>query len=215
MPAKVESETSTSQTENLILLVDDTADHRQITRRRLQELGYSVVEAPDAVSMHRELADRGMQFKAVFLDQKLGNDPRKGLDLLPEIKQKYPNLAVIMYTATLDDLGGEAIARGAYWYLSKLYVSPYELANILDNVVRMQKMRDEHAVLFEENEFLRSLLDAFDQEIMVRKPDGTILWVNKAKIKAFPELAEAMKCPEPIICYKFWGKKSQHKPCPN
>jgi len=154
-----------------------------------------------------------MQFKAVFLDQKLGDNPRKGLDLLPEIKQKYPDLAVIMYTATLDDLGDEAISRGAYWYLNKLFVSPYELANMLDNVVRMRQMRDEHATLFEENELLKSLLDAIDQEIMVRKPDGTILWVNKAKIKAFPGLAEAMKGPTPITCHQFWGKKSQHQPC--
>jgi len=217
MTEKLPAKTKKAKAENLILLVDDTVDHRQITRMRLEQLSYNIVEASDAETMHKELDKRGKQFKAVFLDQKLGNDPRGGLELLPEIKRRFPELAVIMYTATLEDLGEEAMSRGAFWYLNKLFVSPYELANVLDNVIRMQKMRDEHALLFEENELLKALLNAIDQEIMVRKPDGKILWVNRAKLDKFPdlekEMEKALSNQTTIICYKFWEGESQRKPC--
>ena len=101
------TKTSKKGAGELILLVDDTANDREATRMRLEQLGYQVIEAADASGMKKCLARKDGAVKAVFLDQKLGDDERAGLELLPWIRETYPELPVVVYTATVEDLGEE------------------------------------------------------------------------------------------------------------
>ena len=99
-----------------ILIIDDEASLRQTMARILQRAGYEVTTATngkegfDLVSEH--------PFDLVYLDIRMPDV--SGLELLKTIHARFPELAVILFTAQPDlNSAVQALRHGATDYLLK------------------------------------------------------------------------------------------------
>ncbi|MFC2059938.1 HD domain-containing phosphohydrolase [Chloroflexota bacterium] len=121
-----------------ILIVDDEVIIRKLLLRRLSSEGYQCHEAGSADQALDELARNPIQL--VILDIKMPG--RSGVELLPEIRDTYPDTAIIMATGLSD--AGVAVGcmrQGAYDYIAK----PFNLEDVILSVGRaLEKKRLEH-----------------------------------------------------------------------
>ena len=99
-----------------VLTVDDAPEIREIVSEILQHHGYDITEAGSAAELREKF--EGHQQDIVLLDLKLPDGD--GLDLLPQIKQKWPDTEVIVLTgnATID-AAVSATKNGAYQFIQK------------------------------------------------------------------------------------------------
>jgi DNA-binding response OmpR family regulator len=102
--------------ESTILIIDDEVNLRRSLSLILQRNGYKVTCAASA--------HEGLQFllagpyDLVFLDIKLPD--RSGISILPEIRQQYPEMPVLILTAHASlETAIEAVRQGARDYLLK------------------------------------------------------------------------------------------------
>lgn len=79
--------------EHSVVVVDDDPDFCQTLGNILQAKGYAVTPMTDPEGLMEKLADQG---QTVLLDMKLRNST--GLDVLRQIRQKYPALDVVIIT---------------------------------------------------------------------------------------------------------------------
>jgi DNA-binding NtrC family response regulator len=100
----------------LILVVDDEENLRRVLGRELAAMGYRARLAGDAGEALARLESDDIS--AVLLDLKMPH--RGGLDLLPEIRQRWPDVEVIILTGhgSIETAIG-AMRAGAYDYLQK------------------------------------------------------------------------------------------------
>jgi DNA-binding NtrC family response regulator len=110
-----------------VLIVDDEPLKRVTLQIELSEHGYDVAKAPDADTARRLLEAR--PFDVVITDVRMPG--RSGLDLLTQIRQDHPTIAVILMTAygTIDS-AVLAMKRGAYDYLTKPFTAQELLAKL-------------------------------------------------------------------------------------
>ena len=117
-----------------ILIVDDEASIRRLVSMKLSGEGYECQEAGSAeqalVALTRE------PVSLVLLDVKMPG--KSGMELLPEIKARFPDTAVVMATATTDvSIAIECMKQGAYDYITK----PFDLEDISYSVHRALEKR--------------------------------------------------------------------------
>ncbi len=99
-----------------ILIVDDYPDFVLLLQDFLEEHGFPSTSAGSAARL-RQIVDRE-NIALVLLD--IGLPDASGLELLPELKKKHPDLAVIMLTAVTDlETALACIRKGADDYLTK------------------------------------------------------------------------------------------------
>lgn len=99
-----------------ILVVDDEDGIRYYLERLLTREGYRVTTAPDGETALLRLAVD--EFDVVLLDLKMRGV--SGLDVLAELRQKWPATSVIILTAHASlESAVEALRRGAHDYLFK------------------------------------------------------------------------------------------------
>jgi DNA-binding NtrC family response regulator len=99
-----------------VLVVDDEPMIRWSVREALTIWDYEVIEAETGEQALAALADD--QIKVVLLDINLPDS--SGLDLLPEIKRRRPQVAVIMVTAeTFYEAAVSALRGGARDFIGK------------------------------------------------------------------------------------------------
>lgn len=99
-----------------ILIVDDEAVVRQSLSRTLARDSYQCTEAGNADEAFVKL--EASRFELAILDIKMPG--KSGLELLPEVKTKYPNTAVIMVTAVTDiGVVTQCMKAGAVDYIPK------------------------------------------------------------------------------------------------
>jgi DNA-binding NtrC family response regulator len=136
-----------------ILVVDDDKDIRGLLTEVLGSNDYKVDEADSATSVLRALS--GEQPDVVVLDVKLGSskeEERAGLELLPQIKKRWPDTEVIMLTGQgTVEMANEAGRRGAYNFLSK----PFETGKLLADVKCALERKEQN----QENTALRRALE--------------------------------------------------------
>ena len=110
-----------------ILIVDDDPTIRDATMIAVEaEDHYGEWAATGADAMARLKEEH---FDLVFLDLQLGEE--NGLDVLSEIRKKFPKVAVVMFTAHASfKTAVEATKRGALEYLQKPF-SPDDLRRVL------------------------------------------------------------------------------------
>ncbi len=132
-----------------ILIVDDEDSIRELILRKLSSEGYQCKEAGNAEQAWETLTREPVSL--VLLDVKMPG--KSGLELLPEIKTRFPDTAVVMATATTDTgIAIECMKQGAYDYIIK----PFDLEDILHSVRRaLEKRRLE----LENKEFQEHLKD--------------------------------------------------------
>ncbi len=99
-----------------VLIIDDEKKLRELMARVINLEGYDVFEAPDCRSGLKRLEQT--EIDVILCDVKLPDG--NGVDLVKQIKAKYPLSEVILLTAygNIPD-GVQAIKNGAFDYLTK------------------------------------------------------------------------------------------------
>lgn len=123
-----------SETHEEILIVDDEKMVRRLIREKLSQEGYPCKEAENAAQGMDIL--HGNNIAPVILDIKMPG--KSGIDILPELKAKYPDTMVIMATASSDiQTAIQCMKMGAYDYFTK----PFTLDELLLSVRRALEKR--------------------------------------------------------------------------
>lgn len=122
-----------------VLVVDDEAYVREVLSRWLRQEGYDVETAVDAGDALHALG-RGA-FQLVLLD--VGLPGESGLDLLPRLREKFPDVAVMMVTAERNRAAAhQAMELGAQAYLTKPFNQDDVLINVDGALQKHRLMRD-------------------------------------------------------------------------
>ena len=117
-----------------ILIVDDEEIIRKLLHQTLSKEGYQCQEAGSADQAVDKLLNN--RIALVILDIKMPG--KSGTELLPEIKLRYPDTAVIMATAMTDTtIAIQCMKQGAYDYLTK----PFNLEEVILSVERALEKR--------------------------------------------------------------------------
>src|SRR5512140_1136786 len=131
-----------------ILVVDDESVIREQVHTVLEFNGYEVLEAGDAAALKNSMA--GQQPDVVILDVKLGpkpEDDRAGLELLPQLKKRWPETEVIVLTGLgTVEMAMEAGRSGAYSFLTKPFQSEKLLVDV-NNAVERRRQTEETSLL--------------------------------------------------------------------
>jgi DNA-binding NtrC family response regulator len=125
--------TSDTPADARILVIDDEAGIRESLEVLLTLEGYTVEMAVDGEEGLRTLEQRN--YELVLLDLALPG--QSGLELLPQIKERYPELPVVMITAygTVDNVV-EAVRAGAENFVQKPWDNEKLLADIRSAIAR-------------------------------------------------------------------------------
>jgi DNA-binding response OmpR family regulator len=97
-----------------VLVVDDTADVRQLVTIVLADEGSAVVEAHDAASALRFA--QTLPFDAVLLDQLMPGT--QGTEILPELRRLLPESRIVMFSCD-DSVEHVALQLGADEFVRK------------------------------------------------------------------------------------------------
>ena len=118
-----------------ILVVDDEAMIRRSLCKRLNKEGYYCAEASSAEEALECL--ESIMAELVILDIKMPGKP--GREVLPAIRQTYPDSAIIMSTAISDsNVILECMKEGAQDYIIK----PFDLNEVAASVQRTLRIRE-------------------------------------------------------------------------
>jgi two-component system response regulator FlrC len=156
-----------------ILIVEDDPGLREALEDTLLLGGYTVFTAVDVEQGLLELSNT--QVDLVISDIQLGR--LSGLDLLRSIKQKYPQMPVLLMTAfgTIDD-AVKAMRDGATDYLSKPF-APQVLLNLVDRYASLQKVESTDPVVGDPSSIelltLARKVAASEATVMVMGPSGS------------------------------------------
>ncbi len=119
------------------LVVDDDAGVRQSVRLCLEAAGGRVLGVATSVAA-LEALDRG-HFDLVFLDLWLGADA--GLDVLPQMLVRQPELPVVVITAFASiESAVDAVKRGAVDYVPKPF-TPDQIRLTANRIVEAQRLK--------------------------------------------------------------------------
>lgn len=123
-----------------ILVIDDEEGIRFGLSRYLSKIGYSIYEA-SSLSEAKEII-HSERFDAILLDLYLPDG--NGIDLITEIRENYPDTAIVVITAYGDiPLAVEAMRRGADNFLTKP-VNMSDLEIFLKKSLELGFLRREH-----------------------------------------------------------------------
>lgn len=118
----------------VILIVDDYPQLVALLQEFLQEQGLPTITAASAWELQQAMQSHAVAL--TILD--IGLPDRNGIDLLPELKTNYPDLAVIMLTAVTDlHTALECMREGADDYLTK----PVQFTELFATVRRVLEKR--------------------------------------------------------------------------
>jgi DNA-binding NtrC family response regulator len=132
-----------SSDKECILVVDDSADAREVLRRNLSAEGYEVLTAP-GVTEAVEILDAS-SVDLVITDLKM---PKVGgLDLIRHVRARFRDVGIIMVTGYASiESAVEAVKEGAEDYLQKPFTDSELLSAVRD---ALQKVRFQRAALSE------------------------------------------------------------------
>ena len=123
----------TNQTISILIADDDDGDRKQL-RRTLRQTGLAceVVETADLAAAVAACAEQ--DFDCAIVDYRMPGE--NGLDGIRALRQRQPNLAIIMVTGQGDEfVASEAIKLGAADYVPKSQITPNHLSYVLTNAL--------------------------------------------------------------------------------
>ncbi len=177
-----------TQTGLRVLVIDDERNIRTTVALCLEGLGCAVTAVASAEAARAAVA--AGRYDLAFLDLRLGE--ANGLDLLPELVARLPDLDVVVITAYATiDTAVEAMRRGARDYLPKPFTPP-QIRHVVEQVAERKRLvrqvaelRSELASAAPEIELesvapaMRAVLDvlpriaAADATVLLRGENGT------------------------------------------
>lgn len=153
-----------------ILIVDDEEVVRKIIHRKLSMEGYHCLEAANADQALDKLKRNSIEL--AILDIKMPG--KSGIELLPEIREHYPDTAVIMATVITDTHTAiQCMRQGAVDYVTK----PLNLDEVVLSVDRALEMR--RLRLIESNKQYRVVFESANDVLLFLDRHGKILDVNE------------------------------------
>ncbi|AZI37903.1 nitrogen assimilation regulatory protein NtrX [Caenibius tardaugens NBRC 16725] len=130
-----------------ILIVDDERDIRELVAGVLSDEGYECRTAGDSTAALSAIDERRPSL--VLLDVWLHGSPMDGLEVLDAIKQREPDLPVIIFSGHGNiDTAVSAVSRGAVDFIEK----PFETERLLllvERATETERLRRENARLRE------------------------------------------------------------------
>lgn len=176
---------SSGQERELIraLVVDDNVDLAENIAELLEALEIEVLLAHDGASAIELMDAVGGEdgIDLAFVDLKLP-DGGSGVDLLPELRARSPEIEVIIVTgnATIDS-AVRAVRHGIFAYVQKPF-EPRDFMAIAERAVAQISIRKESARLARElersEELHRSLVETVDAAILLIDREGKIVFAN-------------------------------------
>lgn len=143
-----------------LLVVDDEDAVRRVLYLKLSREGYKCEEANSAEQTLRAL--EAVPVALVLLDIKMPG--KSGIELLPEVKEAYPDTAVIMATAVDDiDVAVQCLKLGADDYICK----PFNLDELSLAVQRALEKRRLQLELRQYQQFLEDKVE--EQKIEMKR----------------------------------------------
>lgn len=168
-----------------VLIVDDEKHDRELIRHALEheETGFSIFEAEDEESFHHHLKYK--QFDVVLSDFNiLGFE---GLDVIQVMKEKYPDIPVIIVTGTgSEEIAVKALKMGADDYVIK---TPKHIAELPLTIERVLSYRETKKRLLEKEANLASVIENSIDGILVVDHNRKILLANR-KAENYLEISE-------------------------
>jgi DNA-binding response OmpR family regulator len=162
-----------------VLIIDDEANLRRSLSVILQRAGYSVTTTGGAQDAW--LALETSSFDLVLLDIKMPGI--SGLDLLPQICQKYPDVAVVLITAhaTLES-AIEAVRRGARDYLLKPINPAQLLSRLAELFANKNQTRRQREILAEMQNLMHEFGHLGTAESGPKSRPGSVLVQDQTRI---------------------------------
>jgi putative two-component system response regulator len=141
-----------------ILIVDDEKTVRRSLNKCLTRSGFSCDEACDA----REAMDNLNSNPADLVILDIMMPGTSGSELLPEIKQSFPDTAVVMATAVVEpDTIINCMKNGALDYITK----PFDVNQLVNNIEMVLKKRQLELNLKEKSHVLEGKVDQQAREL--------------------------------------------------
>lgn len=133
--ATEETKTETTMNKERILIVDDEKIVRRSLNRFLTMNGFACEEASNAEEAMTTL--RKNPADLVILDITMPGIP--GSELLPQLKQSFPDTAVVMATAIVEpDIIVNCMKNGAHDYITK----PFDVNQLIKNIQTVLEKRN-------------------------------------------------------------------------
>jgi len=143
-----------------ILLVDDEPGIRRLLYHKLSRAGYTCEEAENAGRALEKMAANPAEL--IILDIMMPG--KSGIEVLPEIKAKYPDTAVIMATAITEASNAiNCMKEGADDYICK----PFNLEEVLISAEKSLEKRRLELEIREYQEHLQQKVD--EQTVEIRR----------------------------------------------
>ncbi len=168
-----------------LLIVDDEKNIRHTLAGYLESCGHQVKVAESARQALEHLA--AAEFDLVLTDHRMAET--NGLELLEQIRHRFPDLLVILMTAyaTVEDAVA-AMKAGAYDYITKPF-SLNQLQHVLEHALEVRTLRRENRVLrdtVDEWPFLESSSPAMRRLLETARQaaasDATILLMGESGV---------------------------------
>jgi putative two-component system response regulator len=148
----------------MILVVDDDEAMRGLIVRFLERDGHQYRKAGSAEEALQVLEEE--EFALLISD--INMPGKTGLDLLKEVRNNHPDLAVIMATAVDDrNVAIESLFMGAYGYITKPF-NRNELTINVTNALRRRKLEIENRA---HSEKLEALVSARTEELKLSRAE--------------------------------------------
>lgn len=123
--------------QGVVVVVDDEITIGRLLKQKLTKEGYECLQVNEAESAARLIEDRTVD--AVILDIRMPG--KSGIELLAEIKSKYPDIVVIMATAVTDtSVAIDCMRKGADDYISKPF-NLDEVAITLQKAIEKRRLQ--------------------------------------------------------------------------
>jgi putative two-component system response regulator len=198
-------DTAAGRVGSRILVVDDEPHVRDIVARWLTRDGYSCDQAESAEAALNALERQ--RYDLVLSDIAMPN--KSGFELLGTIRQRFPDLAVIMITAVDDRrMAVRTLEEGAYGFLTK----PLDRNELLINIINALERR---RLTLQSKEYMRRLehevwqrtadIRRREQEVVLRlvaasewRDDNTGAHIRRIGLYS-GVLAQALDLPAPVV----------------
>jgi response regulator RpfG family c-di-GMP phosphodiesterase len=137
-----------------VLIVDDEITIRKLLKQKLSREGYDCRETESVEAALARLAEKPAD--AIILDVRMPG--KSGIELLPALKSRYPDTAVIMATAVTDtSLAIECMRNGADDYICK----PFNLEEV---TVSMQRALEKKQLQSQIKQYQSKLENKFEEQ---------------------------------------------------
>ncbi len=174
----------TSDSKGSVLIIDDEKVILDLTSIVLVNRGYTVFTASDAMMGMKELEEHHPQL--VLLDYMM--PVMDGLTALKEIRQRFPDTYVIMFTGKgNEEIAVELMKAGASDYILKPF-NNQDLVERIESVLRIRKVELRNRELMEERERLLSEIAEWNRQLEER-----VMEKSEALQRAQAEIVQSEK----------------------